>query len=52
MEWSRITGEVQLIAERLVRGMLTIDEACAAMDDRVDTLLAKRRWLLDTGRSA
>ncbi len=52
MEWSRITGEIQLIAERLVRGMLTIDEACVAMDTRVDTLLAKRRWLLDTGRVA
>ncbi len=51
-EWERIVTEVQLIAEHMVRGQLTVDGAAAAMDARVDELLAKRRWLLDRGRIA
>ena len=51
-EWERITNEVQLVAERLVRGGLSIDEATAEMDRRADAILAKRRWLLDRGRIA
>ena len=51
-EWERITGEVQVIAERMVRGRLTVDQAAAAMDVRADALLEKRRWLLDRGRIA
>lgn len=46
-EWQRITVEVQSIAERMVRGVLSVDAAAAAMDTRVDQLLEKRRWLLD-----
>lgn len=49
-EWERIVTEVQLLAEHMVRGQLTVNGAAAAMDARVDHLLAKRRWLLDGGR--
>ncbi|MEH3108352.1 MAG: extracellular solute-binding protein [Sphingomonas fennica] len=52
VEWERIRIEVQLIAERLVRGDLTLSQATAAMDARVDRLLAKRRALLDRGAIA
>ena len=49
IEWERIGGEIQLVAEQVVRGNLTIDAATAEMDRRVDAILAKRRWLLDRG---
>lgn len=48
-EWERITVEVQLVAEQVVRGMFGVHEAAAVMDRRVDHILAKRRWLLDRG---
>ncbi|MBD8679821.1 extracellular solute-binding protein [Sphingomonas sp. CFBP 13720] len=51
-EWERIQIEVQLIAERIVRGLLTIDAGLAAIDTRVDRILAKRRALVDAGRIA
>ncbi len=49
-EWERITGEVQHVAEAMVRGNLGVDAAAAEMDARVDRILAKRRSLLDRGR--
>lgn len=52
VEWERIRTEVQIIAERVVRGNLTIDEGLAAMDARVDALLAPRRELVMAGRIA
>jgi multiple sugar transport system substrate-binding protein len=51
-EWDRITPQVQLVAEQVVRGSLSIDAAVAEMDRRADAILAKRRWLLDKGRIA
>ena len=48
-EWERIMGEVQIVAEQLVRGTFTVDAAAAEMDTRVDRILAKRRSLLDRG---
>ncbi len=51
-EWQHILTEVQAIAERMVRGQLTVAAAAAAMDTRADAILAKRRWLLDRGRIA
>lgn len=48
-EWPRIVTEMQLIAEGMVRGGLTVDAAATAMNARADTILAKRRWLLDRG---
>ncbi len=52
VEWERIRLEVQIVAERVVRGELTIDDGLAAMDARVDTLLAQRRELVAAGRIA
>ena len=52
IEWERIKTEVQLIAERVVRGLLTIDAGLAAMDTRVDALLAQRRQLVEAGKLA
>lgn len=52
VEWERIQVEVQLAAERVVRGIQTIEEALTALDARVDRLLAKRRALVDAGRIA
>lgn len=51
-EWARITGEVQLVAEQMVRGRFGVDAAAAEMDRRVDAILAKRRWLVERGRVA
>lgn len=52
VEWERVQIEVQLVAERVVRGLLTVDQGLAAMDTRVDRLLAKRRELVEAGRIA
>lgn len=52
VEWERIQAEVQLVAERMVGGLLTIPEALATIDRRVDRLLAKRRSLVEAGRLA
>jgi multiple sugar transport system substrate-binding protein len=52
VEWERIRLEVQIIAERVVRGGLTIDEGLSAMDIRVDALLAQRRRLVRAGKIA
>jgi multiple sugar transport system substrate-binding protein len=49
IEWERIQAEVQLAAERVVRGVQTLDAALAALDARVDRLLAKRRALVEAG---
>ncbi|MDP1026935.1 extracellular solute-binding protein [Sphingomonas sp. KR1UV-12] len=52
IEWERIRIEVQLVAERLVRGDLTSAQAMATMNTRADAILAKRRALVDAGRIA
>ena len=52
VEWERVRIEVQLIAERVVRHLMTIDEGLATMDRRVDQLLAKRRALVQAGKLA
>ena len=49
VEWERIGGEVQLVAEQVVRGRLSVDEGVVEMDRRVDAILAKRRWMLERG---
>ena len=46
-EWERISGEMLLVAERLVHGKLDVDGAAAELDRRTDLILAKRRWMLD-----
>ncbi|HEX2817141.1 MAG TPA: extracellular solute-binding protein, partial [Phenylobacterium sp.] len=45
-EWERIATEMQLVAEQMVHGRLSIDQAAAEIDRRADRLLEKRRWML------
>ncbi|WP_315764387.1 extracellular solute-binding protein [Sphingomonas sp. Y38-1Y] len=52
VEWERIQNEVQLVAERMVRGQLTVAEALTTIDTRIDRILAKRRALVEAGRIA
>ena len=51
-EWERIATEIRLVAEQMVNGRLTVDQAAAETDRRADAILAKRRWMLDRGRPA
>jgi multiple sugar transport system substrate-binding protein len=46
-EWERIVTETILVAEQMVNGRLTVDQAAAETDRRVDAILEKRRWMLD-----
>ncbi len=48
-EWERIVSEMQVVAERMVRGQFTVTEAAKEMDKRADRLLEKRRWMLERG---
>lgn len=50
-EWERIVSEMQVVAERMLRGEFTVATAAAEMDRRADRLLAKRRWMLGQGRA-
>ena len=45
-EWERIANEMQLVAAQAIAGELTVDQACAELDRRVDAILEKRRWVL------
>jgi len=45
-EWEQIATQMQLVAEQMVTGRLTLDAAVAEMDRRADRLLEKRRWML------
>jgi multiple sugar transport system substrate-binding protein len=51
-EWERIANEMQLVAAQAVAGQLSIDQAAAELDRRVDRILAKRRWVLARTRRA
>ena len=46
-EWERIVTEMQIVAERMVRGEYTPETAAAEIDRRTDRLLEKRRWMLE-----
>ncbi len=46
-EWERIATEIRVVAEQMVGGRLTVDEAAAELDRRADAILEKRRWMLD-----
>ncbi|ADV27132.1 extracellular solute-binding protein family 1 [Pseudoxanthomonas suwonensis 11-1] len=45
LEWERIVQEMRLVTERVVRGGLAQDAAVRELDQRVDRILAKRRWI-------
>lgn len=49
-EWERIVTEMQIVAERMVRGEFTPATAGAEIDRRADRLLEKRRWMIEQGR--
>jgi multiple sugar transport system substrate-binding protein len=49
-EWERIAQEMRLTAERVVQGVATVEEACAALDRKTDEILEKRRWMMDQDR--
>jgi multiple sugar transport system substrate-binding protein len=46
-EWEQIATKTFEYGERVVRGVLTVDQAVAAMDADVDRLLEKRRWMAE-----
>ena len=50
-EWERIVTEMQVVAERMVRGAVTPRAAAAEIDRRADRLLEKRRWMIEQGRA-
>jgi len=45
-EWERIASKIAHYAEKAVRGELTEDQALTALNEDVDHILEKRRWLL------
>jgi multiple sugar transport system substrate-binding protein len=49
-EWERIVSEMQVVAERMLRGQFTVKQAAAEMDVRANRLLEKRRWMVEKGR--
>ncbi len=49
-EWERIANEMQLVAAQAIADDLTIDQAAAELNRRVDRILEKRRWVLDHAR--
>lgn len=50
-EWERIVSEMQVVAERMLRGQFTVKQAAAEMDARANRLLEKRRWMVERGRA-
>ncbi len=48
-EWDRIATEMKLVAEALVAGQFTVDQAVTELDARADRILEKRRWMLQHG---
>ena len=45
-EWERIVNEMQLAAERVVRGHQNVDQVLRDLDAQTDAILEKRRWML------
>jgi len=45
-EWERIAQEMQLMADRVIRGGMAEDAALREFDTTTDAILAKRRALL------
>jgi multiple sugar transport system substrate-binding protein len=46
-EWERIAATLSQWSDAAVRGDVTVDEALAELDVRVDAILEKRRWMLE-----
>jgi len=50
LEWERIVQEMRIVTEEVVRGGLAQDQAVEELDQRVDKVLAKRRWMHEQQR--
>ena len=48
-EWEQIANRVWVAAEQAVRGSHTAAQALAALDEDVDRMLVKRKWMLEKG---
>ena len=46
-EWELIATDIAAAAERAARGRQTVDDAVAGLDNEVDAVLEKRRWLME-----
>lgn len=51
-EWERIAQAMRLMTERVVRGKQSTDDALKALDEEVDAILEKRRWMIEQHREA
>lgn len=49
-EWEQIATRLYEHLEPAIRGRVSVPQALAALDADVDATLAKRRWMLSTGR--
>ena len=45
-EWERIVQELRIVTERAVHEKWTAAEAARELDNRIDHILEKRRWML------
>jgi multiple sugar transport system substrate-binding protein len=45
-EWERIAQEMQLAASRAAHGGVDVETTLRTLDQRVDQILEKRRWML------
>ena len=45
-EWEQITTKIMQAGQAVIAGQMTLDEALANLDQAVDNLLEKRRWML------
>jgi len=46
-EWEQIAVRIQVRAEEVIRGVTTQEKALAELDQEVDRILEKRRWLVE-----
>lgn len=47
LEWERIAQQMRVVTEQVVRGGLPQDKAVEQLDQQVDDILAKRRWIVE-----
>ncbi len=47
LEWERIAQQMRVVTEQVVRGGLPQDKAVEQLDQQVDDILGKRRWIVE-----
>jgi len=45
-EWEHIEDELRLVGELAATGQITVERAARELNQRVDAILEKRRWML------